>query len=104
MEALGLAQKLDLPSLVADATTTLAGIDERAGDPETAERALAEVVEQARRDGDAHAELRGRYLLGEPAPRARRPRRGPARPTTHGYAVAARRRAGRGRPTASRPG
>ena len=40
MEALGLAQKLDLPSVVADVTTTLAGIDDRAGDAETAQRAL----------------------------------------------------------------
>ena len=64
MEALGLAQKLDLPSLVADVTTTLAGIEDRAGDTETAQRVLVEVVERARRDGDTHAELRSRYLLG----------------------------------------
>jgi DNA-binding CsgD family transcriptional regulator len=64
MEALGIAQKLDLPSVVADVTTTLAGLDERSGDPETAERVLREVVEQAHRDGDLSAELRGRYLLG----------------------------------------
>ena len=64
MEALGLAQKLDLPSLVADVTTTLAGIDDRAGDTETAQRVLAGVIEQAHRDGDTHAELRSRYLLG----------------------------------------
>ena len=63
MEALGLAQKLDLPRLGADATTTLAAIDERTGDPAAAERAFAEVVEQARREGDTHGELRGRYLL-----------------------------------------
>ena len=63
MEALGLAQKLDLPSLVADVTTTLAGIDDRAGDTETAQRVLLGVIEQAHRDGDSHAELRSRYLL-----------------------------------------
>ena len=63
MEALGLAQKLDMPSLVADVTTTLAGIDDRAGDTETAQRVLAEVIEGAHRDGDVHAELRSRYLL-----------------------------------------
>ena len=63
MEALGLAQKLDLPSLVADVTTTLAGIDDRAGDAETAQRVLHGVIEQAHRDGDVHAELRSRYLL-----------------------------------------
>jgi len=63
MEALGLAQKLDLTSLVADVTTTLAGIDDRAGDAETAQRVLDEVIERAHRDGDVHAELRSRYLL-----------------------------------------
>jgi DNA-binding CsgD family transcriptional regulator/tetratricopeptide (TPR) repeat protein len=64
LEALGLAQKLDLPSLVADATTTLAGIDQRAGDPAAAERAVAEVVERAHDEGDVMGEMRGRYLLG----------------------------------------
>ena len=64
MEALGLAQKLDLPSLVADVTTTLAGIDDRSGDTETAQRVLTAVIEQAHLDGDHHAELRSRYLLG----------------------------------------
>src|SRR6478672_1876140 len=63
MEALGLAQKLELTSLVADVTTTLAGIDDRAGDAETAQRVLDEVIERAHRDGDVHAELRSRYLL-----------------------------------------
>jgi len=64
LEALDLAQKLDLPAVVADATTTLAGIDQRAGDPAAAERAVTEVVEQAHRDGDAAGEMRGRFLLG----------------------------------------
>lgn len=64
LEALGLAQKLDLPSLMADATTTLAGIDQRSGDPDAAERAVTQVVEQAHRDGDTTGEMRGRYLLG----------------------------------------
>jgi DNA-binding CsgD family transcriptional regulator/tetratricopeptide (TPR) repeat protein len=63
MEALGLAQKLDMASLVADVTTTLAGIEERSGDAETAERALTEIIEQAGAGGDAHAEMRSRYLL-----------------------------------------
>ncbi len=64
LEALSLAQKLDLPSLMADATTTLAGIDQRSGDPAAAERAVTQVVEQAHRDGDTTGEMRGRYLLG----------------------------------------
>jgi hypothetical protein len=42
---------------------TLAGIDERSGDPVGAERTLTAVIDQARRDGDAHAEMRSRYLL-----------------------------------------
>ena len=63
VQALGLAHKLDLPGLVADATMTLAGIDERSGDPVGAERTLIAVIDQARRDGDAHAEMRSRYLL-----------------------------------------
>ncbi len=64
VEALELGQRLDVPGVVADATTTLAGIDERSGDPAGAERTLAGVVEQARRDGDAVGEMRGRFLLG----------------------------------------
>ncbi len=64
LEALALAQKLDLPSLMADATTTLAGIDQRLGDPAAAERAVTQVVEQAHRDADITGEMRGRFLLG----------------------------------------
>ncbi|MGN6130912.1 MAG: ATP-binding protein, partial [Nocardioidaceae bacterium] len=63
-EALAIAQKLDLSSLVADANTTLAGIEQRAGDADTAKRALEQVVAQARRDGDVQAEIRGLHILG----------------------------------------
>ena len=63
MEALAVAQKLDLTSLVADVTTTLAGIDDRAGDAETAQKVLRGVIERAHADGDVHVELRSRYLL-----------------------------------------
>ncbi len=63
-EALSLAQELDLPSLAADASTTLAAIDQRAGDPDAARRALEQIVADARRDGDTHAQMRGQYLLG----------------------------------------
>ena len=63
VQALGLAQQLDLPWLIADTTTTLAGIDQRSGDPLAAERTLTAVLDQARRDGDAPAEIRSRYLL-----------------------------------------
>jgi DNA-binding CsgD family transcriptional regulator len=62
-EALALARRLELPALVTSATTTLAGIDERTGDPDTAERALVEVVATAQAEGNSLAELRGRYLL-----------------------------------------
>ncbi|MGZ4436844.1 MAG: helix-turn-helix transcriptional regulator [Nocardioidaceae bacterium] len=63
-ESLALAQKLDLPPVVADATTTLAGIDQRSGDPDAARRTLEQIVAQAVRDGDVHAALRGHCLLG----------------------------------------
>jgi DNA-binding CsgD family transcriptional regulator len=62
-EALAIARRLDLPGLVAAATTTLAGIDERTGDPDTAERRLDAIVAGAAAEGNSLAELRGRYLL-----------------------------------------
>ncbi len=64
-EALTIARKRDMPSVVADVTTTLAGIDQRVGDADTAIRALAGIVEQARADQDTAAEMRGLYILGE---------------------------------------
>ena len=63
-EALALAQKLDMPMLIADATTTLAGVDQRVGDPDTAMRSLREIVERARAAGDTSAEMRSLFLLG----------------------------------------
>jgi DNA-binding CsgD family transcriptional regulator/tetratricopeptide (TPR) repeat protein len=65
MEALTVAQKLDLSMVVADATTTLAGIEQRAGDPGAAERSLEQIVAQATADRDADTEMRGLYLLGD---------------------------------------
>jgi DNA-binding NarL/FixJ family response regulator len=65
MEALSLAQKLDLASVVADATTTLAGIDQRAGETDSAERSLTHIVEAARHTGDTTAMMRGQAFLGE---------------------------------------
>lgn len=64
-EALSLARKLDLPMLVADANTTLAGVDQLVGDPDAAVRALQEIVAQARHAHDTAAEMRGLYILGE---------------------------------------
>ncbi|QNN54220.1 ATP-binding protein [Nocardioides mesophilus] len=63
-EALSLAQKLDLPTVVADATTTLAGVDQLTGDPDSAIRALTGIVDQARETHDTLSEMRGLYLLG----------------------------------------
>lgn len=63
-EALTLAQKLDMPALVADATTTLAGVDQWVGDPETAMASLRDIISRARASGDAAAEMRSLYLLG----------------------------------------
>lgn len=63
-EALTLAQKLDLPMQVADATTTLAGIDQWVGEPETAMASLRDIVARASAAGDAPAQMRSLYLLG----------------------------------------
>jgi DNA-binding NarL/FixJ family response regulator len=65
MEALSLAQRLDLPRLVAEATTTLAGVDNRAGQTDLALKSLLQVVEIARRDRDTSAEMRGQFLIGQ---------------------------------------
>jgi DNA-binding CsgD family transcriptional regulator/tetratricopeptide (TPR) repeat protein len=65
MEALSLAQRLDLPRLVAEATTTLAGVDNRAGQVDVALKSLQQVVDLARRDRDTAAEMRGQFLIGQ---------------------------------------
>ncbi len=63
-EALGLAEELHLPRLVTEVTTTLAALDNRAGDPDAARAALEQIVRDARRDGEAAAEMRGLTMLG----------------------------------------
>jgi DNA-binding CsgD family transcriptional regulator len=63
-EALSIARRLGLPDVSADAATTLARIDERAGDPEASQRALVETVAAARAAGEVAAELRGLFNLG----------------------------------------
>ena len=63
-EALSLAQKLDLPMLVADATTTLAGVDQRVGDPDAAMRALEDIVARSRSTRDTATEMRSLFLIG----------------------------------------
>ncbi len=63
-EALQIARELHLPDVVADATTTLARLDQRAGDPESSRRVLADTVADARTAGQVAAELRGLFSLG----------------------------------------
>jgi DNA-binding NarL/FixJ family response regulator len=63
-ESLALAQKLNLPAVVADATVTLANLDDRAGDADQARAALERVVAEAGAAKDTLATMRGEYLLG----------------------------------------
>ena len=101
-EAIELARELRLPDVLADATTTLARIDERAGDPDSSREWLKTIVADARAAGEVAAELRGLFSLGsvaydqghlEEALEASTP-----------PPPAPRRPPGRGRPTASTPG
>ncbi len=63
-EALRLARELGLPDVIVEAGTTLARLDERAGDPESSRRALERTVVEARAGGEIAAELRGLFTLG----------------------------------------
>ena len=63
-EALRMARELDLADVAADALTTLAGLDERAGDPEASEASLDRAVAEARSAGEVAGELRGSFKLG----------------------------------------
>ena len=63
MEALTLAERLDLPMLVSEIITTLSGL-KKSGPREALRAALIDAVERAERTGALPAELRGRYLLG----------------------------------------
>ncbi|MGH3425303.1 MAG: ATP-binding protein, partial [Nocardioidaceae bacterium] len=63
-EARQLAERLGLPGVVADATTTLGRLEARAGDAEASKRVFADVVDRARADGDVMAEVRGLHQLG----------------------------------------
>ena len=62
--SLDVARSLGSATAVADATTTLAILRRKAGDPDAALRALTEAAEQARATGETGAEMRSRYLLG----------------------------------------
>jgi DNA-binding CsgD family transcriptional regulator len=59
-----MARHGNLPDLAADAATTLARLDERAGNPAASEAALNVAIEVARSGGEATAELRGLFNLG----------------------------------------
>lgn len=63
-EALALARELGLPDVAADATTTLARLEERNGDPEASCEALRQIVEDARESGDGATEVRALHHLG----------------------------------------
>ncbi|HSE55962.1 MAG TPA: AAA family ATPase [Nocardioidaceae bacterium] len=63
-EAVALAREVGLLRVELNAATTLARLEERAGDPESARRTFEKIVAQARADGDTNAELRGLNLLG----------------------------------------
>ncbi|HSE69693.1 MAG TPA: AAA family ATPase, partial [Nocardioidaceae bacterium] len=63
-DARELGGRLGLRRVVADATTTIARLEERAGNPEESKRVFEKIVAQARTDGDVHAELRGLHHLG----------------------------------------
>jgi DNA-binding CsgD family transcriptional regulator/tetratricopeptide (TPR) repeat protein len=63
-EALTMAHELGLADVAADAATTLALLDERAGNPDASETRLMKAVAGARSTGEVAAELRGLYNLG----------------------------------------
>ena len=63
--AVELGHTLDLPDVIADAMTTLAGVDERADQPERAIRALDASVAGAVASGELTVELRGLHQLGD---------------------------------------
>ncbi|MGY2701402.1 LuxR C-terminal-related transcriptional regulator [Nocardioides sp. HB32] len=63
MEALTLAEKLDLSELASDVITTLSGL-KKAGPKEGLREALGDAVARAEESGALSSELRARYLLG----------------------------------------
>jgi tetratricopeptide (TPR) repeat protein len=64
LEAVQLGEQLHLTDVVAEATTTLAYVDRRSGDPESSRETLEKTVAAARTEGDVFAEQRGLYSLG----------------------------------------
>ncbi len=63
-EALEVGGSLGLRRVVADATTTLARLEERAGDPVTSRQTFERIVAEARAEGHVAEELRGLHHLG----------------------------------------
>ncbi|MGH3446592.1 MAG: helix-turn-helix transcriptional regulator [Nocardioidaceae bacterium] len=63
-EARDLGEQLGLPSVVAEATTTLASLEKRAGNPEASRAAFEALAMQARHDGAVATELRALHHLG----------------------------------------
>lgn len=63
LDALALAERLDLTEVASEAVTTLSGLD-RTGPTEGFRAALVRAVGQAQEAGAVHAELRGRFLIG----------------------------------------
>ncbi len=62
-EAMAMAQRFDLATVAAEAATTLARIDERLGELESALATLEQVAESAAANQDTVGEMRGRYHL-----------------------------------------
>jgi DNA-binding CsgD family transcriptional regulator/tetratricopeptide (TPR) repeat protein len=63
-EAIAMARDLDLPAIVAAATTTLSRLAERSLDPEASRAVLTDIIGQAKQAGDVMGELRGLHNLG----------------------------------------
>ena len=63
LDALALAEKLDLNKLASDAMTTLSGL-KKSGPKDALRAALVEAVLRAQDSGALEAELRGRFMLG----------------------------------------
>lgn len=63
LEALALAERLDLHELASETITTLSGL-KKAGPKEGLRAALVDAVARAEESDAANAELRGRFLLG----------------------------------------
>jgi DNA-binding CsgD family transcriptional regulator/tetratricopeptide (TPR) repeat protein len=94
-KAIALARDLGLADVLADATTTLARIEERAGDPDSSRAVLEATVSEARAAGEVAAELRGLFSIGGIAYE-----RGRLDEALAGYAAAAARARETGRPWA----